>query len=194
MFNEEWYTNEQATNLANTATSVSTLSGSIIEIGCWEGKSASFLARACYPEKLICNDTWLGNIEETKITGVLHTTEQILRERDVYGAFIRNMNTLTNGNYTIVKQDCLEWLKTYNEPVKFCHIDASHEFYSVDATIKYLLPLMVEGGILCGDDFLSANMSRTDLHGGVERAVRENLPGFTSIGNLWIWKKTTTPS
>ena len=43
---------------------------------------------------------------------------------------------------------------------------------------------MVNGGIICGDDFLSANINRTDLHGGVERAVRELLPTFSIISNF----------
>lgn len=44
---------------------------------------------------------------------------------------------------------------------------------------------MVKGGIVCGDDFLNANQDRHDLHGGVERAVRELCPTFQTFGNLW---------
>lgn len=46
---------------------------------------------------------------------------------------------------------------------------------------------MISGGIICGDDFKSANMSRVDLNGGVERAVREGLPNFKNIDNLWYY-------
>jgi hypothetical protein len=102
------------------------------------------------------------------------------------------MNSLTKKNYTIVKEDCIEWLKTFEEPIKFIHVDASHEYESVREAIRFALPKLVKGGIICGDDFLSANVSRTDLHGGVERAVREMLPGFINIENLWYWCKTDT--
>ena len=46
---------------------------------------------------------------------------------------------------------------------------------------------MVKGGIICGDDFLNANINSADLHGGVERAVRELLPNFKNIDNLWYF-------
>ena len=190
MFNENWYDDEQIVNLCNLVNEVKDISGSIIEIGCWEGKSTYNLANACHPENLICNDTWLGNVEESKITGKKHISEIILEERNVYDIFIKNMNTLTKNNYSVVKDDCCVWLQTYNTPIKFCHIDASHEYESVHKTISLLLPKMVVGGILCGDDFLNAGKNSKELHGGVGRAVEELLPNFTHIKNLWFWKKT----
>ena len=187
VFHENWYSEKQCYDLVSLVNNVNKLSGNIIEIGCWEGKSAIHIANNCYPNILICNDTWLGNIQESIITGQTHITELICKERDVYGTFITNMNTLTKQNYMVVKKDCIEWLNEYNEPIKFIHIDASHEYESVFETIKLALPKMVNGGIICGDDFLSANINRTDLHGGVERAVRELLPTFKNIENLWYY-------
>ena len=172
-----------------TRTRVKDLVGNIIEIGCWEGKSTTYLANEVYPENIICNDTWLGNIAESELTGKIHATCLILEQRNVYSTFINNMNILTNGNYTIVKQDCIKWLEEHKHSIKFCHVDASHDYYSVKKTIELLLPLMVSGGILCGGNFLYSNMKRTDLHGGVEKAVRESLPDFKNEGNLWYWIK-----
>ncbi len=187
MFHEDWYSDAQCENVKSLASKTKHLTGNNIEIGCWEGKSTIYLTNEVYPEKLICNDTWMGNIEESKVTGIKHTTEIILETRDVYGTFIQNMNQMTKGNYEVVKEDCLEWLKRYNEPIKFIHIDASHEYESVYKTIKLVLPHMVKGGIICGDDFQSAHINRHDLHGGVERAVREALPNFRNIHNLWYY-------
>jgi len=95
------------------------------------------------------------------------------------------MNTLIKQNYKVVKIDCLEWLKIYNKPIKFCHIDASHDYESVYRTIRLLLPNVVRGSILCGDDFIYSDSP--SLHGGVKRAVSELLPNFKSNGNLWYW-------
>lgn len=187
MFHEDWYSDSQCENVKSLARQVKHLEGVNIEIGCWEGKSTIHLTNEFYPQTLICNDTWLGNVEESKVTGIKHTTEIILESRDVYGIFIKNMNQMTHGNYQVIKMDCLEWLKTWNQPIKFIHIDASHEYESVFKTIQLVLPHMVKGGIICGDDFLSANISRHDLHGGVERAVREALPNFRNINNLWYY-------
>ena len=97
------------------------------------------------------------------------------------------MNLLTKSNYVVKKQDCIKFLQDYNEPIKFIHIDASHDYDSVYNTIKLVLPNMVKGGVICGDDFLSANKDRLDLNGGVERAVSELLPNYKNIDNLWFW-------
>lgn len=185
MFHENWYDDNQLVNLSNLLNSVKNMDGKIIEIGCWEGKSTITLANNCFPETLICNDTWLGNIEESKCTGVVHPTEEILQTRNVYATFIDNMNKCTEKNYLVVKQDCIEWLKNFNEPIKFIHIDGSHEYDSVFKTIDLVLPKMVKGGIICGDDYETAGIHRIDLLGGVERAVKETLPNHKNINNLW---------
>jgi predicted O-methyltransferase YrrM len=187
MFNEDWYSLEQCNNLIELVYKVKSLHGAVIEIGCWEGKSTICIANACYPDILICNDTWLGNVAESKTTGIKHITEVILENRNVYNIFINNMENSTLKNYKIAKQDCIDWLKSFNEKIKFIHIDASHEYESVAETIKLALPKMVRGGIICGDDFIGSHIGRNDLNGGVERAVRELLPGFVAKGNLWFW-------
>jgi predicted O-methyltransferase YrrM len=187
MFNEDWYSNSQCQNLIDLVKKTKELIGSVIEVGCWEGKSTTHIANECYPNILICNDTWLGNVNESNVTSVKHPTEIILETRDVYSTFIKNMNLLTKSNYVVKKQDCIKFLQDYNEPIKFIHIDASHDYDSVYNTIKLVLPNMVKGGVICGDDFLSANKDRLDLNGGVERAVSELLPNYKNIDNLWFW-------
>ena len=187
MFHENWYTDSQITNLTHLVKQTASLSGDVIEIGCWEGKSTIALANACYPDTLICNDTWLGNIQESLVTGVEHTTQTILKTRDVYSIFLQNMDAQTKRNYTVVKRDCLEWMREYRGRIKFIHIDASHEYGSVFENIQLVLPHMVPGGIICGDDFITANAGRHDLQGGVERAVKEALPKFKNIENLWYY-------
>jgi predicted O-methyltransferase YrrM len=188
MFHEDWYSEEQCNELKKLVNHIKNITeGDIAEIGCWEGKSTSIIANECYPDTVICIDTWLGNQAESAVTGVTHPTELIIKERDVYGNFIKNMDALTQRNYKVAKQDCIDWLKEYNGTLKFLHIDASHEYESVHETIRLALPKMKKGGILCGDDFLTSNITRNDLHGGIERAVRELLPGFQNIGNLWYY-------
>ena len=187
MFHENWYSEKQIHDLIQLLASVKNIEGDIIEIGCWEGKSTINLANHCFPEILICNDTWKGNVQESIVTGETHITEKILQVRDVYQIFITNMDSQTQKNYRVIKEDCIEWLKTYDGSIKFIHIDASHEYDSVYKTIMLALSKLVKGGIICGDDYISANMSRYDLNGGVERAVKEALPNHRNIGNLWYF-------
>ena len=87
MFNECWYDDSQIINLVDLVKKTPDISGDVIEIGCWEGKSTISIANACYPDTLICNDTWLGNVQESIVTGLEHPTETILKTRDVYDIF-----------------------------------------------------------------------------------------------------------
>jgi len=186
MFHENWYPDQQCKDLVNLySDTIKDLDGDVIEIGCWEGKSTIEIANKCYPGILICNDTWLGNVQESIVSGNTHPSEILCKERNVFDTFISNMERNTKKNYSIIKKDCIEWLNEYSGKIKFIHIDASHDYESVYETIKLVIPHVVSGGIICGDDFVNSNNTRLDLHGGVERAVRETLPNFKNIGNLW---------
>jgi len=187
-FTEEWYADGQAEELQKQYERVRELEGRIIEIGCWEGKSTVVLANSCYPEVLTAVDWWLGNLAE----GPDHVSVRLAQTRDVFAVFTRNLKELTRGNVEIQRRDCFEFLVELRGAVKFCHIDASHDYTSVRRTIEMLLPLVVPGGVLCGDDYLNAHAERRDLDGGVERACRELLVGHWNIGNLWVWRKEST--
>ncbi|MGH7902280.1 MAG: class I SAM-dependent methyltransferase [Thermodesulfobacteriota bacterium] len=181
IFHEDWYADTQLKKLKEVVKKVRHTEGKIIEIGCWEGKSTITIANTCYPENLDCVDTWKGNVDEDSN----HSSVKIAASRDVFKVFRENMRECTKGNLTVYKQDCFEYLDALRSPVKFCHIDAAHDYKFVRKTIELLLPKLVLGGILCGDDYKYAHIGRKDLDGGVERAVKETLTGFHVADNFW---------
>jgi SAM-dependent methyltransferase len=182
-FTDNWYSAEQLQSLVKAYDLTKGLTGFIIEIGCWEGKSTCALANAAYPESVLAVDTWEGNIAE----GADHPSVLKAKLRDVKSEFDNNVYNRTKGNVFPHKRDCFDFLESFNDPIKFCHIDAAHDYDSVARTIKLIKHDLVPGGVICGDDFISAGASRTDLNGGVERAVREQCPGFKSVDNFWYW-------
>jgi len=183
MFHENWYNDKQIDILIKTVKgNMGLLEGSIIEIGCWEGKSTIAIANACYPEQLEAVDTWGGNYDEDP----KHPSVILAKQRDVYAEFKNNIAKYTKGNVEAIKLDCFEYLKNKSGPIKFCHIDASHDYYSVKKTIEMLLPKLVNGAILCGDDYGSGKHKR--LYGGVKRAVMEMCPNHGAIRRFWIYK------
>jgi beta-1,4-mannosyl-glycoprotein beta-1,4-N-acetylglucosaminyltransferase len=184
-FNEKWTAPDQLLRLADLCAGVTGLAGAAMEIGCWEGRSTIVLAHACYPNTLLAIDTWRGSVDEHPN----HPSVAIAAARDVFHRFLLNVSALTRGNVEPVREDCLAFLRRWNKPLKFAYIDASHDYSSVKRTIEALRPWMVPGGVLCGDDILTANREREDLAGGVERAVRELLPGYETAHNLWWWRQ-----
>jgi len=181
VFHESWYEDKQLKLLEKKVKNTKNLEGEIIEIGCWEGKSTVVIANACYPENVDAVDTWKGNLDESPD----HISVQIARERDVFSVFQENVKKLTKGNINPYKQDCFLYLEKLANPVKFCHIDASHDYKSVKKTLHMLLPKLVDRAIICGDDYAAAHIGRKDLEGGVERAVKEMCPLHFSNGNFW---------
>lgn len=184
-FNENWYSEDQTHFLAMLARLAKPLKGAVIEFGCWEGKSTCVLANAVWPDAVIAVDTWKGNIDESPD----HVSVASAKERDVLSTFKKNVQTMTKGNVETVVSDCHRFMESYGQPIKLCHIDACHDYNSVRRSITAVLPLLVRGGLLCGDDIATAHKFRVDLDGGVERAVTECLPGFQTRGNIWYWTK-----
>lgn len=184
-FREDWYSDAQCAALVNAYESVKDILGDVVEIGCWEGKSTVYLANACFPVDVQAVDTWRGNEDE----GQQHPSVVLAKKRDVYADFIEHSKRLTRGNVRPHRMLSGDFFTTERPQIKFCHIDGSHDYQNVRRDIAGALSLLVPGGVLCGDDFQTAHKGRTDLGGGVERAVREMLPGFNTDGNFWSWNK-----
>jgi beta-1,4-mannosyl-glycoprotein beta-1,4-N-acetylglucosaminyltransferase len=184
-FHEDWYPNDQIFHALAAYERTRALHGAVVEIGCWEGKLTIALANACHPDALIAVDTWTGSAAESPD----HVTVHLARQRDVFAQFQKNVRLLTSGNVVPTRRDVYDFLAGWSTPLKFVHIDASHDYRSVRHTLEVCLRWILPGGVLCGDDFQSADMNRRDLDGGVERAVRELLPGFEQIGNFWCWQR-----
>lgn len=187
IFKDNWYSTQQLEYLKVLASMTNHLEGLILDIGVWEGKSTIGIAHAVYPHIITAVDHFKGNTDESRVTNKTHISEELARIRDVHKEFVDNMEKYTRGNYILMNEDCFEYLRTLNSntKIKFVHIDASHDYFSVKNTLLLLLPLMVENGVICGDDYVCSNSE--ELHGGVKRACDELLPNHYSIGNLFYW-------
>lgn len=182
-FTENWYSNSQLNYLTSACLRVKDLEGQVLELGVWEGKSTCTIANTLKGDKVLAVDTWEGNTSE----GSHHSSVLAAKERDVFSKFEANVKSLTEGNVTAIKSDIFKFLAEFSGKIKFCHIDASHDYASVRKAIEAVKPLLVKGAVLCGDDFMSAHALVKDLDGGVERAVTEMCPGFVSQENFWYW-------
>ena len=95
VFHEQRYLEKELPMLEAAASSVKPLRGAMIEIGCWEGRSAAVIANACYPDVLIAVDTWAGSLTELPA----HETVRIAKIPDVFAALVANIKRATRGNF-----------------------------------------------------------------------------------------------
>ena len=172
-FDEEWFGEASQQALADLARRTAHLDGAVVEVGCWQGRSTVALARAVHPAIVHAVDTWQGSPSEI--------SAELAAERDVYTEFIDNITELTEGNVTPHIMGWREFFETRGPaPIRFLHIDAEHTYTEVFDNIAAALPMMVPGGIMCGDDA---------HHPPVRRAVLRHFPRAQRVASLW-WVTT----
>jgi Methyltransferase domain len=178
-YDEQWMGECQTARLAELAASTNHLTGEVVEIGTWQGWSAIPIARAIMPASLHVVDHWQGG-------GAIGPE---LVARDNYGIFLANVAE-AGVNVCVHKQDWREWAAEWDLPIRFLHLDGNHETVEVADNIRFVLPHMVPGGVLAGDDWDWPT---------VEAGIREVLPDFDarvlagSAGVQWskLWWVTT---
>lgn len=163
-FHEEWFGQASQRALGDLYRRT-TCDGTIVEVGCWEGRSTIALAAACAPEIVRAVDTWQGSPGEV--------SADLAAERDVLATFMANTDGLNIDVYVMGWRDYFE---QNDDPIRFLHIDAEHSFVEVHENITAALPFMQPGSVMCGDDA---------HHPPVRRAVLDHFPHAEVIATLW---------
>lgn len=148
-----------------------------VEVGCWKGKSASFMAETIKNSKkkinFYCVDTWKGTLTEHG-----HQEDPDVVNDRLFEVFNENLKDL-NGYYTCIRGLSVDGAKQFeNESIDFCYIDASHEYEDVLDDIDAWLPKVKKNGVIAGDDFNSPKVSR---------AVKERLKKVDKL-NHYTWQ------
>ena len=152
------------------------ITGSVVEIGCWKGRSSAYMAERIVDSgkniKHVCVDTWEGTVTEEH-----HQKDSAVKEGRLYDLFLENMSPF-EGVVPMQMTSLEAAAKLPDNSFDFVYIDASHEYEDVKADIKAWLPKVKKGGIIAGDDYNSPQ---------VKRAVHEVL-GHVRKVNRFTWK------
>jgi len=146
-----------------------------VELGCWKGRSASFLAVEIVNsgKEIDLNfvDHWGGSEEEA------HKADPELER--VFDIFKSNV-AKSGVKHTIHRMPTVEAAKKFADgSVDFIWVDAGHEYDEVLADLQAWWPKLKAQGIIGGDDFPME---------GVERAVKEFFPSYdTGTERGWTW-------
>ena len=108
------------------------------------------------------------------------------KECDDAPVFQANMES-TRGNVLPFRMGWREYFTRDLTPVRFIHIDAEHSYQEVLDNIATALPLIVDGGIICGDD---------SHHPPIQRAVTDTLGRVMVNGSLTFrrsWDRRRPP-
>ena len=164
-FGENWFT---YSNFYKFIVNKFTTNSHFVEVGCWKGKSASFMAVEIINSnkniKFDCVDTWLGTDSDK------HYLDQSVKNQTLYDLFLSNMKPVEN-YYKALKMTSVDASKLYkNSSLDFVFIDADHEYESVKDDINAWLPKIKKGGIISGHDFIP---NESNAFEGLKKAVKE---------------------
>lgn len=146
---------------------------SIIEVGSWLGRSTRALADNCNGV-VMAVDTWEGSKE--------HQEELTGKDKNyLYDKFLENMKD-TKALVYPYRGLSVEVAKNFPKQVDMVFLDASHDYDNVIADINAWLPLVKQGGILCGHDYAAPWW-------GVIKAVTESFKKWGYFESIWGYIK-----
>lgn len=171
-FGEAWFGPASCKAVQRLAAATNGLGGRVVEVGCWTGRSTVHIAQGVHPGTVCAVDTWEGSPGEP--------SADLAAARDVFAEFNRNVSDFCRGNVETFRMGWRDYFAQDRGPIRFLHIDAEHTYREVFDNIEAALPLMVAGGVICGDDV---------HHPPVVQAVTEHFGNdWRREASLWIYE------
>ena len=156
----------------------------IVELGCWRGKSSSFLAvevmKANKNFNLHFVDTWGGSPEHYEDQKLVDE----INEDKIYNEFISNLSRVDTP-YTIHRMTSLEAAKAFeNNSVDFVFFDTNHSYGYVTKELKSWFPKVKKLGVMAGHDY------RTGVRVAVDNFFKQSIEVYVGqIALSWCTQK-----
>jgi hypothetical protein len=190
----------------------------VLEIGSWYGASALSWAQGLALHNgaqgsLTCVDGWAPFFDRSLHTDDVYTAmEQSLGSDAAYQIFLHNIatipDTVRSRHFRGKSEEILPLLRENTFDIVF--IDADHTYTPVKRDILHAMPLVRDGGLICGDDlnlqfadvdqpnaqangdrdFIKDPKTGRNFHPGVTLAVHEIFGRVSMWGGFWAMQKS----
>jgi len=147
----------------------------IIEVGCWYGKSTIFMAQLLPEEgKIYAVDSWIG-----------YPVEIYANTLYVYERFLSNVLLANLTNKIIpIRKTSLSASHDFSGAVDMIYIDADHSYCSVYSDITAWSKHLNKGGVLCGNLY-SKHGNKKYIKKAVLDYCKDHHKNAFFIENLW---------
>jgi predicted O-methyltransferase YrrM len=145
---EGWFSEDEGRWYARFARGL--VGGVFVEVGCWKGRSTSFIGRICNSNKtrLVCVDHWQGSRDPLQ-----PRYEAALATEDVEATFRANMAAL-GIEVEVIAKPSLEAAASFAAgSIDRVFLDGSHDGDSVAADLEAWSTRLKPDGILAGHDY-----------------------------------------
>ncbi len=188
----------------------------MLEIGSWAGGSAitigaTLRAHAASGSRLLCLDPWKLYGADPTSAAISPQMRNALRSGSAFQLFLHNIKSAGLDDRIIVIKGAATDVLPVLAPGSFdlVFVDGDHSYAAVKSDVALAIPLVRDGGILCGDDlekqfsevdaatclaadavdFIPDPVSGTRYHPGVTRAVHELIGPVSSRAGFWAVRK-----
>jgi SAM-dependent methyltransferase len=156
--------------------------GSVVEIGCWKGRSISYLAVEVANSgkniAITAVDPFTGSIE--------HSEMDIIKTQTLFDCFCSNIEPIKDMVRVLQMKSEDAYRLFKDESQDFVFIDGCHEWECVRKDIICWYSKIKPGGVLAGHDY---------IHPPVSKAVHMFLGNFGKIEDTgdgcWLFRKET---
>lgn len=147
------------------------LHGIAVEIGTHRGEFASEFLKRWEGKKLYCVDPYISGYDKTEGDQASTSSD---RGADLKAA-ISALSTVAPGRFQIIRDtsDNASRMEIFRQGVDFVYIDGDHSYEAVSSDLKHWWPLVREGGILAGHDFICPNEKGGGWGQNIQPAVLE---------------------
>jgi predicted O-methyltransferase YrrM len=140
----------------------------IVELGCWKGKSSSYLLTEALNSGKMLDisfiDTWKGSIEHLDPECEFHEPGLLNNPDHIWEIFNQNIAKI-NYPKNLFRRDTFDAVGYFEDAsISFLFIDTAHEYEHVIKEIDAWYPKVKLGGIIAGHDYFTP---------GVNQAVNE---------------------
>jgi hypothetical protein len=140
----------------------------IVELGCWKGKSSSYLLTEALNSGKMLDisfiDTWKGSIEHLDPECEFHEPGLLNNPDHIWEIFNQNIAKI-NYPKNLFRRDTFDAVGYFEDAsISFLFIDTAHEYEHVIKEIGAWYPKVKLGGIISGHDYFTP---------GVNQAVNE---------------------
>ena len=160
----------------------------IIEVSSWHGRSSRSIAdNMSNSRTLYCVDHWLGSKAERD---TFHQSAKLKEGDHAFIKFSENLfDHIRKGRVIPLRmssRNAAELLQKQGIMAGMVFIDAGHTYEEVKEDIYVWLPLVIEGGTICGHDYYDEN----NMWLGVRQAVNKRFcrRGMAYLDNNSIWR------
>ena len=174
---ERWFADANATALDDAIKRINP--SIVVEVGCWLGTSACFMAKRLKPNaKLYAVDHWIFGEKAVVETPALNQKLPTLYQQFLSNVIIRNLTD----QIIPIRMFSIEAARCLDIKADLIYIDASHDEESVYNDIIAWWPKLSEKGEMYGDDYVCETVQK-----GVSKAA-DHLKLKIKVHNHNCWQ------